>query len=1163
MAQNESTNTTIISRIMSKIDTAANWDANNPVLLKGEVVPVIVPDSEGNTAYVVFKVGDGVSNYATLPFTSANAWDVYDWAKAATKPTYDYSEIKNTPTIPSAPTIDQKYSATSKNAQSGVAVAEALALKVDKVDGKTLTSNDFTSALLSKLNGIAEGANKYVHPTHTAHSTSGLYKITVDALGHVTSATAVTKDDITKLGIPAITVDTAMSTTSTNPVQNKVVNTALSNKQDKFANVTNPGICKVTMSNSGQTYFCNGASDSGIYFDTSIRLLQGKGIKNDDDLVHKKYVDTEVANNKVTVDSEMSDTSTNPVQNKVVKAEIDSKALNVIDTGSGNLSISSLGYSPVTTNSVYISDFTDTDTASVNGSGDAVSTQSTGSDSVSTRATAAAGSNVTLKSIYFNDLGVTYKIPDAVTVDAALSSSSTNPVQNKVINTALAGKTDLSESGASSLINKLSTGNATPSDTDYFISQYVDGGTTNTNYYRRPISTLNTYIKSKADKTPTSGSANLVTSGAVYTALSGKASSTHTHTLNQVTSSSFNTTGSVDYISRSLVPYISGTKFYGMPAAAITVEYSRDAGATWIDYGLDDGAKMRIFDHSGGANLYLGKASTKADNSINNMLRITIDATKSDGRYLSTDSMFTWMSSNGNTTCVTLEVASYSAPTTFKTIVNNAPINGWSGPNMSHYGSITFGGSTAGSTSPNNQFYRLTYKQTAISSSYSSALIDDIRFFGSALWGGGMAIVNGMLKYGAPYGVTIRPDTASGIVNFNLLGATFGRGTSADGKYSLAGGINAVANHEGSIAYGRDLNTSAQYQAVFGKYNKTNSSALFQIGNGTSESAKSNAFEVYNDGHAEVKAMGTTDNSVVIKSGLNTAIGDYLTTKYGSTYYASQGKEFYLPSGSNLVIPNATVGRLFMGPEGARSTDFKLYVSDPLDGGKLIITNLKTPTSDEDAANKKYVDDKIATQVSSVYKAKGSVTFSELPTTLTSSQEGYVYNISEEFTTTALFIEGAGKIFPSGTNVVVIKEGTAYKYDVLAGMVDLSGKQDKFATITTANTIQTVKIGDNLSIVTSPNFGYSQIRSSKILVLSGEDSTTSYVSLRKSKLESSCDFDATQGYLRVRDNPLADDFAVNKKYVTTAISNKLDADTDNYNIAYDTTSEAIKITFKN
>ena len=1100
MAQNEPITTTINGRIMSKIDTAANWDENNPILLKGEVVPVIVPDSDGNTAYVAFKVGDGVSDYATLPFTSANAWDVYDWAKAETKPTYDYSEIKNTPTIPSAPTIDQKYSATSKNAQSGVAVAEALALKVDKVDGKTLTSNDFTSALLSKLNGIAEGANKYVHPTHTAHSTSGLYKITVDALGHVTSATAVTKEDITKLGIPAITVDDAMSDTSTNPVQNKVVNTALSNKQDKFADVTNPGICKVTMSNSGQTYFCNNASASGIYFDTSIRLLQGHGITNDDDLVHKKYVDTEVANNKVTVDSEMSDTSTNPVQNKVVKAEIDSKALNVTDTGSGNLSISSLGYSPVTTNSVYISDFTDTDTASVDGSGNDVSIQSNDSDSPSTIAAADAGSNITLKSLYFKDLNVTYKIPDAVTVDTTLSSSSTNPVQNKVINTALAGKTDLSASGASSLINKLSTGNSTPSDTDLFISQYVGGGTTNTNYYRRPISTLNTYIKSKADKTPTSGSANLVTSGAVYTALAGKASSTHTHTVDQVSPSNVNMTGSVDYISRSLVPYVSGTKFYGMPAAAITVEYSRDGGATWVDYGLDSGAKMRIFDHSNGVNLYLGKASTKADNNINNMLRITIDATKSDGRYLSTDSMFTWMTSNGNTTYVTLEVASYNAPTTFRTIVNNAPINGWSGPNMSHYGMITFGGSTAGSTSQNNQFYRLTYKQTAINSNYPSAFISDIRFFGSTVWGGGKAIVNGMLKYGAPYSVRIDPDSSSGAVNFNLLGATFGSGTAADGKYSLAGGINAIVNHEGSMAYGRDLNTSAQYQAVFGKYNATSATALFQVGNGTSTSSRKTAFNVFTDGHAEVQTQGSTDNSVVIKHRLDEAL---------------QGKQDAINHNTNLTVGSITVDPVSGGRNISKLGNTSLSFSDKLASATLP-SMLMTPT------------------------AHNGTTPAQL--TLTSPAQNTAVGHAN--------IRLTGIAAPTADNDAVNK-----------GYADT--KQDKFATVTTADSMQTVKIGDNLSIVTSPNFQFSQIRSSKILVLSGEDTTTSYVSLRKSKLENSCDFDATQGYLRVRDNPLADDFAVNKKYVTTAVNNKLDADTDNYNIAYDTTSEAIKITFKN
>ena len=73
--------------------------------------------------------------------------------------------------------------------------------KADKVAGKGLSTNDYTTAEKTKLAGIAEGANKYVHPTHTA-AASGLYKVTVDALGHVTATTKVTKNDITALGIP-------------------------------------------------------------------------------------------------------------------------------------------------------------------------------------------------------------------------------------------------------------------------------------------------------------------------------------------------------------------------------------------------------------------------------------------------------------------------------------------------------------------------------------------------------------------------------------------------------------------------------------------------------------------------------------------------------------------------------------------------------------------------------------------------------------------------------------------------------------------------------------------------------------------------------------------------------------------------------------------------
>ena len=55
--------------------------------------------------------------------------------------------------------------------------------------------------------------NKYVHPTFTAKS-SGLYKVTVDAEGHVSVAEAVAKADITALGIPAQDTVYALPTAS-------------------------------------------------------------------------------------------------------------------------------------------------------------------------------------------------------------------------------------------------------------------------------------------------------------------------------------------------------------------------------------------------------------------------------------------------------------------------------------------------------------------------------------------------------------------------------------------------------------------------------------------------------------------------------------------------------------------------------------------------------------------------------------------------------------------------------------------------------------------------------------------------------------------------------------------------------------------------------------
>lgn len=88
--------TTFNTRISLKYDTYAQWVEKDPQLLVGEVAVVVVPAETGAVAKepaVLFKVGDGAHKFSELQFTAGLAADVYDWAKAASKPTYSANEI--------------------------------------------------------------------------------------------------------------------------------------------------------------------------------------------------------------------------------------------------------------------------------------------------------------------------------------------------------------------------------------------------------------------------------------------------------------------------------------------------------------------------------------------------------------------------------------------------------------------------------------------------------------------------------------------------------------------------------------------------------------------------------------------------------------------------------------------------------------------------------------------------------------------------------------------------------------------------------------------------------------------------------------------------------------------------------------------------------------
>ena len=131
-----------------------------------------------------------------------------------------------------------------------------------------------------------------------------------------------------------VNVDNALSATSTNPVQNKVITSALAKKAGTaVATESANGL----MSKADKTKLDGiAAGATKITIDSAMSGSSNNPVANH---VVKQYVDDKVAaaGSNITVDATLSSTSTNPVQNKAVKAAIDGKLSTSGGTLTGNL----------------------------------------------------------------------------------------------------------------------------------------------------------------------------------------------------------------------------------------------------------------------------------------------------------------------------------------------------------------------------------------------------------------------------------------------------------------------------------------------------------------------------------------------------------------------------------------------------------------------------------------------------------------------------------------------------------------------------------------------------------------------------------------------------------------------------------------------------------
>lgn len=89
---------TIRGRLILDRRTHQEWMEDDPVAQFGEIMVVEVPVNSEQVEQepcFLLKVGDGVKPYSQLNWFSGLAADVYDWAKASSKPTYTATEIQN------------------------------------------------------------------------------------------------------------------------------------------------------------------------------------------------------------------------------------------------------------------------------------------------------------------------------------------------------------------------------------------------------------------------------------------------------------------------------------------------------------------------------------------------------------------------------------------------------------------------------------------------------------------------------------------------------------------------------------------------------------------------------------------------------------------------------------------------------------------------------------------------------------------------------------------------------------------------------------------------------------------------------------------------------------------------------------------------------------
>ena len=301
-------------------------------------------------------------------------WDLTDTLPS---PNSDGSDNGKVPTVNGTrwemkkAVVDDALSDTSTNPVQNKVVKAALDSKADRTEATEQAAGLMSAKDKKKLNGIEDGAtNTVVDAELNANSTNPVQnKVVKEALDgkastEVASQTAnglMSKEDKTKLdgvedGATRVIVDDYMSGTSTNPVQNKVVKKYIDDHnflpdpipngnsvQTLIVDRASRGYKLMTFDNlelPGAAESTNAPQTRSVKYLLDRKASKDAATEESDGLMSAldktKLDDIEDGATNTVVDAELNANSTNPVQNKAVKAALDGKASTAVASQTAN-----------------------------------------------------------------------------------------------------------------------------------------------------------------------------------------------------------------------------------------------------------------------------------------------------------------------------------------------------------------------------------------------------------------------------------------------------------------------------------------------------------------------------------------------------------------------------------------------------------------------------------------------------------------------------------------------------------------------------------------------------------------------------------------------------------------------------------------------------------